>query len=51
MKITKKIQRIFDICNLEGEEVNIYAEIKKVYIKTPENIEAIYDYIAERMGF
>lgn len=46
--------RCFDKCNLIGEDVDIYEQMRK--FKTLSNLpiaqwESVYDHIAERMGF
>ena len=57
MKLTveQAIERAFNNCNLsENESINIYEEIRKFNVlkELPkEEIEIIYNQIAERLGF
>ena len=54
MKLEKAIDRAFDRCNLIGEDCDIYSVIlsyKAIRELPEEEIEKIYDEIAERMGF
>ena len=54
MKLSKAIERAFDRCNLDGEECDIYSVIyqyKAIRDLPDEEIEKIYDDIADRLGF
>lgn len=54
MKLSKAIERAFDRCNLAGEECDIYSVIyqyKAIRDLPDEEIEKIYDDIADRLGF
>ena len=48
------VERCFDRCNLIGEDVDIYKEMNryKALRELPEETkDAVYDYIAFRLGF
>lgn len=54
MKLEKAIQRAFDRCNLIGEDCDIYSVLyryKAIRDLPDEEIEKIYDEIAERLAF
>ena len=56
MAMTKEqaIERVFDRCNLIGEEVdilNIMYQYKAIRELPDEEIDQIYDDIADRLGF
>lgn len=54
MKLEKAIERAFFICNLDGDECDIYSVLyryKSIRELEPEQIDSIYDYIDERLGF
>lgn len=54
MSKEKAIERAFDRCNLIGEEVDILKVIyqyKALRDLTDEEIDQIYDDIADRLGF
>ena len=54
MSLEKAIQRVFDRCNLEGEDCEIYNilyQYKAIRELPQEEFEAVYDQIAEDLGF
>lgn len=54
MSLEKAIQRAFDRCNLEGEDCEIYNilyQYKAIRELPKEEFEAVYDQIAEDLGF
>ena len=54
MKKETAIERAFDKCNLIGEDVDIYKVLytyKAIRELPQEEIDHIYDEIAERLGF
>lgn len=54
MSLEKAIQRAFDRCNLEGEDCEIYNilyQYKAIRELPQEEFEAVYDQIAEDLGF
>ena len=54
MKLDTAIQRVFDKCNLIGEEVNIYSVMDqyKVIRELPDQeYEEVYEVIAKDLGF
>lgn len=54
MKLEKAIERAFNKCNLIGDDCDIYSVLYgyKAIRELPEaEIDSIYDYIVERLGF
>lgn len=54
MTLEKAKQRAFDRCNLEGEDCEIYNilyQYKAIRELPQEEIDAIYDEMAENLGF
>lgn len=54
ISVERAKQRAFDKCNLIGDQVDIYKVIysyKTLANLDPEEIELIYDEIAENLGF
>lgn len=54
MKLEQAIQRCFDRCNLEGENVDIYKymyQYKAIRELDDDDFEAVYDELAKRLGF
>ena len=54
ISVERAKQRAFDKCNLIGDQVDIYEVIysyKTLANLDPEEIELIYDEIAENLGF
>lgn len=48
------IERCFDRCNLIGEDVDIYKEMNRYKVLREacyQDREAVYEYIAQRLGF
>lgn len=53
-RVQRLIERVFDECNLEGEDTDIYNHMykrKTLYLLPVEEQEEIYEYLAERLGF
>lgn len=48
------VERCFDRCNLIGEDVDIYKEMNRYKVlreASYQDREAVYEYIAQRLGF
>lgn len=53
-KVASAVEKAFNRANLEGEDSDIYNHIyayKALRELPTEQIEVIYDYLAERLGF
>lgn len=54
MTLEQAIEKAFDKCNLQGDEVNIYSVMyryKAIRELPEEDFEKVYDTLAERLGF
>jgi hypothetical protein len=54
MKLETAIERAFNKCNLTGSDCDVYKVLygyKAIREQSEEEIDRIYDYIVERLGF